>query len=141
MQDTKTPVKVAIVALATNVLLSVILMNPLKHSGLALANALASGVNFILLFYFLRRRLKRVDAERIFRSFIKTIFASFIMGIIGWIILHGELWQINGRTLIKAFYLSGTIIICIGVYLFLSYLLKSEEIYYMIGTIKQRFRK
>jgi putative peptidoglycan lipid II flippase len=116
-------------------------MNPLKHSGLALANALASGVNFILLFYFLRRRLKRVDAERIFRSFIKTIFASFIMGIIGWIILHGELWQINGRTLIKAFYLSGTIIICIGVYLFLSYLLKSEEIYYMIGTIKQRFRK
>ncbi len=141
MQDTKTPVKVAVVALAANILFSVILMKPLKHSGLALANALASGVNFALLFYFLRRRLKRVDAKRIFVSFIKTIFASSIMGITGWLLLHGEMWQIHGYTINKVFYLSGTIIICIGVYLFLSYLLKSEEIYYIIGTIKQRFRK
>ncbi|OHE56817.1 MAG: murein biosynthesis integral membrane protein MurJ, partial [Thermodesulfovibrio sp. RBG_19FT_COMBO_41_18] len=54
MQDTKTPVKVAVIALAANVIFSIILMKPLKHSGLAFANALASGVNFLLLFFFLR---------------------------------------------------------------------------------------
>ena len=140
MQDTRTPVKVAVIALAANVLLSVILMKPLKHSGLALANALASGVNFTLLFFFLRRKLKRVDARRICRSFVKTIFASSIMGIIGGMLLQGKLWQIHGSTLMKAFYLSGTITLCIVVYLFLSYLLKSEEISYVIKMLKQKFR-
>jgi len=141
MQDTKTPVKVAVIALAANVIFSIILMKPLKHSGLALANALASGVNFSLLFFFLRRKLKKVDSKRIFCSFVKTIFASTIMGVIGWMLLHGELWHIHGSTLNKAFYLSGTIAICVVTYLLLSYLLKSEEVSYVIEMVKQKFRK
>jgi putative peptidoglycan lipid II flippase len=141
MQDTKTPVKVAVIALVANVIFSIILMKPLKHSGLALANALASGVNFSLLFFFLRRKLKKVDSKRIFRSFVKIIFVSSVMGVIGWMLLHGELWQIHGKTLSKAFYLSGTIAICLGIYFFLSYLLKSEEASYVMEMIKQKFRR
>jgi putative peptidoglycan lipid II flippase len=141
MQDTKTPVKVAVIALAANVIFSIILMEPLKHSGLALANALASGVNFSLLFFFLRRKLKKLDSKRIFRSFVKTIFASTIMGVIGWMLLHGELWHIHGSTFNKAFYLSGTIAICVVTYLLLSYLLKSEEVSYVIEMVKQKFRR
>ena len=141
MQDTKTPVKVAGVALAANILFSIILMNPLKHSGLALANSLASGVNFILLFYFLRKRLKRVDAGRILSSFLKTIAASSVMGCIGWVMLHGELWKIYGNTSLKVFYLSGTVALCVMIYIFISYMLKSEEFSYVIGFIKQKFRK
>jgi putative peptidoglycan lipid II flippase len=141
MQDTKTPVKVAVIALAANVIFSIILMKPLKHSGLAFANALASGVNFLLLFFFLRRKLKRVDTKRILNSFIKIIFASSVMGVIGWMLLHGELWHIHGSTLNKAFYLSGTIAICIVTYLLLSYLLKSEEVSYIIEMVKQKFRR
>jgi putative peptidoglycan lipid II flippase len=140
MQDTRTPVKVAVVALTANVILSIMLMRPLKHSGLALANALASGVNFALLFFFLRRKLKRVDTRRILRSFVKTIFASSIMGVIGGILLHGKVWQIHGNTLNKIFYLSGTVTICVGIYLFLSYLLKSEEISYLIEMARQKFK-
>jgi putative peptidoglycan lipid II flippase len=141
MQDTRTPVKVAIIALAANVLFSIILMRPLKHSGLAFANALASGVNFVLLFYFLRRKLQRVDTKRIFSSFVKTIFASAIMGYIGWGILHGELWTIHGNTSLKACYLSGTITLCVMIYIILSYILKSEEISYVIKMVKQKFRR
>ncbi|MEW6213617.1 MAG: murein biosynthesis integral membrane protein MurJ [Nitrospirota bacterium] len=141
MQDTKTPVKVAVIALVANVILSVILMRPLKHGGLALSNTLASCMNFTLLFFFLRKKLKRIGTERILRSFIKIVFASSIMGVIGWMLLHGELWQIHGSTLNKVFYLSGTIIICTGIYLFLSYLLKSEEVSYVIEMVKQKFRE
>ena len=139
MQDTKTPVKVAVIALAANVIFSIILMKPLKHSGLAFANTIASVVNFTLLFFFLRRKLKRVDAKRIFRSFVKTIFASSVTGLMGWMLLHGEVWKIHGGTLNKVFYLGGTITLCIGIYLFLSYLLKSEEFSYVIGMVKQKF--
>ncbi|OGW46874.1 MAG: murein biosynthesis integral membrane protein MurJ [Nitrospirae bacterium RBG_13_41_22] len=140
MQDTKTPVKVAIVALTANIILSIILMKPLKHSGLALANALASGVNFALLFFFLRQKLKRIDTWRILHSFTKTAIASFVMGVVGWMLLHGKIWQIHGGTLNKVFYLSGTIAICIMVYISLSYLLKSEEVSYVIEMIKQKLR-
>lgn len=140
MQDTKTPVKVAIVALGANIVFSIILMNPLKHSGLALANSLASGVNFILLFYFLRRRLQRVDTKRIFSSFVKIILASSVMGLTGWLLLHGKLWQIHGYTLHKTFYLSGTVFLCVVIYLFLSFVLKSEELNFVIRMVKQKFR-
>jgi putative peptidoglycan lipid II flippase len=141
MQDTRTPVKIAGVALAVNILFSIILMNPLKHSGLALANSLASAINFILLFYFLRKRLKRVDAVRILSSFLKTILASSVMGCIGWLMLHGELWKIYGNTYLKAFYLSGTVALCGMIYIFISYMLKSEELSYVAGLVKQKFRK
>jgi len=141
MQDTRTPVKVAAIALAANIIFSFILMKPLKHSGLALANALASGVNFTLLFFFLHRKLKKVDTKRIFRSFIRAIFASSIMGVIAGMLLHGKLWHIQGSILNKVFYMGGTITICIVVYLFFSYLIKSEEISYLTELFRQKFRK
>ncbi|MEW6676043.1 MAG: murein biosynthesis integral membrane protein MurJ [Nitrospirota bacterium] len=139
MQDTKTPVKVAVVALAMNVILSIILMKPLKHGGLALANAISSGVNFILLFYFLRQRLKRVDVKRIVNSLIKISIASALMGFLGWFLLHGELWQQSGKSIEKAFYLSGIIVLCAGIYFFMSYLFKSEELGHVIEMIKRKF--
>jgi putative peptidoglycan lipid II flippase len=139
MQDTRTPVKIAVLALVANILFSLILMKPLKHSGLALANSLASMVNFTLLFIFLRKRLKRADARKILSSFIKTVFASCVMGAAGWFLLHGELWRINGDTLNKVFYLSGTIASCGVIYFFLSYLMRNEEFYYVMTLLKQRF--
>jgi putative peptidoglycan lipid II flippase len=140
MQDTKTPVKIAVVALITNIIMSLILMKPLGHSGLAFANSIASGVNFILLFYFLRRRLERIGARRILISFMKISFSSLIMGITGWFLLRGELWQQGGKSLEKAGYLSGTIIICAGFYFLISYILKSGEMEYLLNTLKKKFQ-
>jgi len=140
MQDTKTPVKIAVVAMVTNIILSLILMRPLKHSGLAFATALASSVNFFLLFYFLRKRLERIGARRIIRSFAKISISSVIMGIAGWYMLHGEIWRQGGRSLEKTFYMSGGIALCIGIYLLMSYLLKAEEMAYLISIAKKKIR-
>ena len=54
-QDTKTPVRIAVVALCANVILNLILVFPLRHAGLALATSLAAYVNAALLFRALRR--------------------------------------------------------------------------------------
>ena len=140
MQDTKTPVKIAAFALTMNVILSVILMNPLKHSGLALANSLASSLNFALLFFFLRRKLHRVNTSKILRSFAKTVLASSVMGILGGMLLQGEIWHIDGNTLNKTLYLSGTIVFCIGIYFILSLILKNEEALYIMNFAKQKFK-
>ncbi|MCU7929381.1 MAG: murein biosynthesis integral membrane protein MurJ [Candidatus Thiodiazotropha sp. (ex Codakia rugifera)] len=49
-QDTKTPVKIGIIAMATNMVLNIILVFPLAHAGLALATTLSSGLNAYLLY-------------------------------------------------------------------------------------------
>ncbi|MEK7735626.1 MAG: murein biosynthesis integral membrane protein MurJ [Nitrospirota bacterium] len=140
MQDTKTPIKILVVTVMTNIILSLALMGPLKHSGLALANALASTVNFLLLFYFLRKKLERIGSRKIIKSFLKISFASVAMGIAGWFLLHGELWKESGRSMEKAGYLSGVIMLCSALYFFISYLLKSEEMEYIVGLVRRKIR-
>jgi len=55
-QDTKTPVKIAIVAMVVNMVMNLILMQFLQHAGLALATSIAAAVNATLLFRILRKR-------------------------------------------------------------------------------------
>lgn len=139
LQDTRTPVKIAAVGMISNILVSLALMGPMKHSGLALANAIASWVNFSLLFYFLRRKLKRIDAKRIGRSFFQILLSSSIMGFCGWGLLHGPLWQKNGQSPEKIIFFTGTIALCLIIYGICSYLLKSDEFGYLYLTLKKRF--
>ena len=54
-QDTKTPVKIALFAMLINIIMSLALVMPLKHAGLALATSIAATVNAGLLFYILKR--------------------------------------------------------------------------------------
>ncbi len=54
-QDTKTPVKVGIIAMVANMVMNVIFVFPLAHVGLALATSLSSFLNAVLLFRILRR--------------------------------------------------------------------------------------
>ena len=138
MQDTRTPVKIATVGMLSNILFSLVLMGPLKHAGLALANALASWVSFSLLSFFLRRKLKRVDARRILKSFVKIGAASFVMAATGRMLLHGSLWEKSGGTPEKAAYFMGTVVVCIIIYAGLSVMLKSEEMEYFLETLRRK---
>jgi len=54
-QDTRTPVRVAVIAMGSNVVLNLLLVGPLAHAGLALASALSAWLNAGLLYRGLRR--------------------------------------------------------------------------------------
>jgi putative peptidoglycan lipid II flippase len=96
LQDTRSPMKAAIVALVVNVALSVALMFPLKHGGIALATSVASAVNFGLLWVTLRRRVGTILDRAFYGSVGKTAAASLIMW--GVILLIGRLypWHTSG---------------------------------------------
>ncbi len=141
MQDTRTPVKIAAVGVMSNLLLSLALMGPLRHSGLALANSLASGVNFFLLVYFLNRKLHNIDVKRIVKSFSQVLLASFVMAAAGRLMLRGELWAKSGEAAVKAVYLTGTMILCIAIYAIVTSLLKNEELQYVRGAIMKKMGK
>lgn len=140
MQDTKTPVKIAALAMILNIVMSITLMGPMKHSGLALANSIASSFNFLMLFYFLRKKIGSIGTKKIVSSFLKTFFASLLMGFIGWAITRNPLWAESGGDIKKVFYLSMGLLSCVFIYFLISYFLKSEEMGYIIKKIKERNR-
>jgi len=80
LQDTRTPVKVAVVAMFANIGLSLALMGPLRHGGLALALSLASTLQLFMLIFLLRRRLGGIEGSVIVSSMIRFFLCSFIMG-------------------------------------------------------------
>jgi putative peptidoglycan lipid II flippase len=55
-KEMKTPVKIAVVALVSNIILNLILIGPLAHVGLALATSISAILNAGLLYYFLLKQ-------------------------------------------------------------------------------------
>jgi putative peptidoglycan lipid II flippase len=79
-QDTATPVKVAVVAMASNLCLTLALMQFLAHVGIALATTVAGWVNALsLLVLLIRRRHFRFDA-RARRNLPRIATAALGMG-------------------------------------------------------------
>lgn len=79
-QDTGTPVKIAVVSMASNILLTLALMLPLAHVGNALANSAAGWINALALIVILHRRGHfRLDA-RCQRALPRIVLASLGMG-------------------------------------------------------------
>ena len=78
-QDTKTPVKIAIIAMVTNMVLNAILVFPLAHVGLALATSLSSWLNAGLLFYMLKRDGAFKLESGWMLMFARVVLASLVM--------------------------------------------------------------
>ncbi|MFC1868137.1 murein biosynthesis integral membrane protein MurJ [Thermodesulfobacteriota bacterium] len=93
-QDTKTPVKVAAIALIANLVFSLALMGPLKHGGLALALSIASSIQFCFLVFFLKKKMGAWDPVPVIISAGKSIIATVVMGLAIWY-LHPRWFSTN----------------------------------------------
>ncbi len=79
-QDTKTPVRIGMIAMGANIVLSVSLVFSLKHVGLALAITLAAFVNAGLLYRLLRQHEVYLPGPGWPRYFLRIALASALMG-------------------------------------------------------------
>jgi putative peptidoglycan lipid II flippase len=140
LQDTKTPVRIAIVALIVNTILSIILMFPLKHGGLALATSIASAVNVVTLSAILARRIGRFLDREFQMSVLKAFVASFIMW--GAIELCSYLlaWRDDGPFNERLITLAAAIVVGMVTFFIASYLLRSREMGRVLETARRRFR-
>ncbi|PQP33330.1 murein biosynthesis integral membrane protein MurJ, partial [Desulfobacteraceae bacterium SEEP-SAG9] len=80
MQDTQTPVRMAVISVIANIVLGIILMRYLSHGGLALSTSLASILNLGLLVWALRQRLGFLGLRTIAASVGQSLACSAIMG-------------------------------------------------------------
>ncbi|WP_174273265.1 murein biosynthesis integral membrane protein MurJ [Sphingomonas bacterium] len=77
--DTRTPVRIALIAMASNLAMNLILIWPMRHVGLALSTALSCWVNAGLLWWTLRKRGHFTIDARLKRSAGKLLLATLAM--------------------------------------------------------------
>jgi putative peptidoglycan lipid II flippase len=138
MQDTKTPFRITVFSVATNIVFSLLLMGPMLHNGIALANSIAAALSFFLLFYFLRKKLDGVGTGRIIESFAKTGVASAFMGACGWLIADSPVWTTGGNIAEKAGMLAALILGSSILYFAAAWLVGSEEMRYVIRKMREK---
>jgi len=85
--DTKTPVKIAVIAMAVNVVCSVFFLGPFQHIGIALANSIAVSVNAVLLFKRLKRKGTVGDAKLAHRL-PRLLLSAGGMGVTTWLLMR-----------------------------------------------------
>ena len=73
--DTKTPVKIALVCMVTNVVLNLVLMIPFSYVGIAMATSLSSWLNFTLLGYTLHKQGAFEVDTRLKARFLRIVSA------------------------------------------------------------------
>ncbi|MBF0439265.1 MAG: murein biosynthesis integral membrane protein MurJ [Magnetococcales bacterium] len=80
MKDTRTPVRIAIICMVSNMVMNVVLMFPLQHVGLALATSLGGFLNATLLLRALRNKTGFGLSRDLYITLFKAAVASGIMG-------------------------------------------------------------
>jgi hypothetical protein len=95
-------------------------------------------LNFALLVILLRRKLGKIGASNIARSFLKNLAASLLMGAVILAISSGSPWQEAGVSAEKIWLLVGAILAGIAVYAGSCYFFGSQELHSAMEIIKTK---
>jgi putative peptidoglycan lipid II flippase len=102
-QDIKTPVKIAIVCMATNVILNASFIHVLHHAGIALATSLSGILNALLLWRGLQKKKVYQPGNGWFKYGTQLLLANLAMGLFLWgadehltvWMQHGAIWRLS----------------------------------------------
>ena len=83
-QDTRTPVRIGMIAMGANIVMSLALVSFMQHVGLALAISLAAFINAGLLFHLLRRQGIYTPDPGWILFLSRVVVASVLMGALLW---------------------------------------------------------
>jgi putative peptidoglycan lipid II flippase len=127
LKDTKTPVTIAFITFLLNLSLSLVLMGPLKHGGLALATTLSATANMLMLLWLLRRAIGPINGRTLVVCAAKSVAASLPMAAAVWYACSFIEWSHSGEKLLKGSVVGGAIAVGTGIYIVVVSLLGSTE--------------
>ncbi len=128
VQDTRSPAIGAGVALVANVVLCAVLVSPLGHGGLALAPAIASYMNFVVIYLLFRRKEGRLEERRLLASVAKSMLAAAVMSAGCWYLLQTPMLDFSNSFLELAAGLAVAILAGVLLYAAAAWALRSEEL-------------
>ena len=143
MQDTRTPVTWAIVAVAINIPLMAMLVGPMGVAGLALALSISAVLEVLGLLWALHRRIDSIDGAAILRSLVRAAVAALFAGLVMFgaltaveATLAGLLDNVVGRLLVLLV-LSA---VGVAVYLVMAAALRAPELGQLHDYLRRRRR-
>jgi len=140
LQDSKTPVKAANLAVFANILMGLILLKPLGHRGLALGVAFGSFSNFLMQMYDFRKKMGPLGLKKLQGSVLKMIGASLGMGVclyFSQIFIRGHL---SSSTLGRLTALIILMMLGLGIYAFFAWLLRIQETKHFLAILQSRIK-
>jgi putative peptidoglycan lipid II flippase len=132
LQDTKTPARIGIYSMLLNIILNLILMQPMGHGGLALATSLSSVFNVFMLIHLLRKRLGLMGGRRILASGLRIAVNAALMG--GLIYLMDAAWFDAASPLLeKLLVLSVCVVAGVAAFAGLARFTQPEELRFLLS--------
>ena len=127
LQDTRTPMINGAVAVGINIVLNLILVRYMAHSGLALATSISATVTTILLFLNLRKKIGKFGMKRYLVCFTKTLAASIVMGLVVYATYFGITKLFPGKIAVELLSLVLSVSLGMLVYFILCCVLRIKE--------------
>ena len=126
--DTRTPFYLSLVSVVLNILISLYFFKSIGFIIIPIATTISSWFNSITLFLFLQKK-NLFSFNKIFiKRFFKIIFSSILMGLFFnyLMIIFDE--QLSFEKSLKSIYLILSVVLGLGFYLFISYLIKAFQL-------------
>jgi putative peptidoglycan lipid II flippase len=136
LQDTRTPVKVALLTVVVYGGLALLLYRRLGTLGLALAVSASTTTNFLVLLYLLRRRLGRMQLRSLGVAVIKSLTAAVVAGAAAWGTALLGRWERGGCSTNYGVLLLA-VLVGISAYVAVCWLLRCPE----LGELWRAFRR
>ena len=137
IKDTRTPMINGIIAVVINVILNLMLIKYMAHSGLALATSIAVITSAILLLIGLRKKIGDFGLSNIMSCFIKVCAASAIMGVIVYNVYNTMLTKVANTKIMELILLVCIILIGAVIYLTFCYIFRVKEINLIIRKLNK----
>ncbi len=141
LQDTKTPMINGVLSAGLNILLNLILIKYMAHSGLALATSISTIILTFSLLKSLKKKIGSIGTVEYIKCSVKSGLASAIMGIIAYAIYY-KLCRALG---LGTMYNLVSLLIAVGtgalLYLILCYIFKVEEVRMVADKVWRKLSK
>ena len=141
LQDTRTPLKVAVLSVTANLIFGLALMGPMGHNGLALALALASAAQLALLVSALRRKMGALGWHAVAFSIARSGVCAAVMGGAVWAASFWLLPSENSGGIHLLAGVSGCILLGVAVFCSLAYAMGAPELKEVMSMVLKRSLK
>lgn len=128
LEDTRTPVRVAVWAMLLNIAFNFAFFRPLEVGGPALATSLAGFFNAVMLMVIFSRREGSLDVRSILNSLMRFVLAAVPLGAVAVTLINLPGFYFDQPLAERVFALAVTIASSAGVYFVAAYLLGCREL-------------
>ena len=139
--DTRSPVICSAVNLAVFVAVSLALMGPWRHVGIAAAFSAAAVAQLGALLYLLRRRVGPIGLREVIGSSVRMGLAALVMAGVAWGIASFGEWGRGGNDPQNIFLFVGAVVGGAAVYLVTARILRAPELDDLVLALRRRAKR